>query len=477
MVKKCISIIISLILLLSVFVTPAFAYMPSTFTVRAEGCLLASADTGEIIYNKNANSRLFPASLTKIMTAIVVLDECKDPAKTPVTVTEDALTALAGTDSALFVVEGEQFTVLDLLYILLVKSGNDAANTLAIHFGGSIEGFVAKMNQKAKQLGMKSTNFVNPHGLHHDNHYTTPNDLFILTKYALGNPTFKEIFGTVRYYVPATNKNDNRRILATTVFIQDPNSEMPSTYYKYVTGGKTGYTDPAGRCLITVAEKGGTSYICVLMKSNVKDENGRKVRYEFEDTKKLFEWAYETFEYRQIFDTATPVHSCKVEMGADTDEVSVVLKQSVNAIVPKNADKTSFKVEVDLHSETVNAPIKKGQTMGTATITYAGEIIDTVDVIAMTSVEEADFFGIIPMSSINAFLDFFVNFFSSDFFIILICTTLGVIVLFIAYCIWLNRNRRKRRHTKNVRYRRTSAKSRRMIEERKRNENNNTRNL
>jgi len=440
MVKKTISLIFSIFLICSVFTTTALAYKPSTFTLTAEGALIANVDTDAIIYEKNADQKLYPASLTKIMTAVVVLDECADPENTIVTCSQDALNLLLGTDSSMFnLVGGEQFSALELLYILLVHSANDAANSLAEHFGGTIPGFVDKMNAKAKELGMTGSHFMNPHGLHDEDHYTTPRDMYILTKHALENETFKKIFGTVRHTVPATNMTPHTRILATTVFIQDPNTSLANTYYRPVDGGKTGYTDPAGRCLVTYAEEDGITYICVVMNCPVKNAAGVKVRYEFAETKQLYEWVFNEFEYREVYDTATPVGECPVDLSMDTDTVALALKAPVNAVVPKAAEMSSFKVEVELLNERAEAPIALGQELGTATIKYAGETLATVPVVAINAVDR---------SGMLAFVKGVTDFFGGSIFAIIILVILLLIVSFIVYIIIINRNRRKRRRNR-----------------------------
>ncbi len=437
MIKKLFSLFLSLFLISLTLITPAAAYKPSTFTVSAEGCIIANVDTDTVIYDKNADTRLFPASLTKIMTAVVVLDECKDPDNTIVTVNKDVLDLLLGTDSSVFnLVDGEQLPATELLYILLVHSANDAANVLAEHFGGTIPGFVDKMNAKAKELGMDGTHFMNAHGLHDDNHYTTPRDMYTLTRYALKNDLFKTIFGTVRHYVPATNKNPNRRILATTVFIQDPNSQMPNTYYRPVDGGKTGYTDPAGRCLVTYAEEDGVTYICVVMKCPVKNDKGAKVRQEFSDTKKLYEWVFNDFQYKQVYDSQTPIGECPVELSGDSDYVAVALKTPVNAVVPKEADETGFKIEIEYYASPATAPINRGQELGTATVKYAGETIATVPVVATNAVER---------SGILAFVKAVTDLFTGSFFQTVLIILGIVIAIFIIYVIINNRRRRRKR--------------------------------
>lgn len=424
----------AVVLLCSCFT--ATAYEPDTFTVRAEGCVLASLDTGELLYQKNENKRLYPASLTKIMTATVVLDTANDLNEV-VTAGESAIAILQGTDSSTMGLQaGEQLSVLNLLYTLLVHSANDAANILAEHFGnGSIAEFVEKMNQKAAELGMQNTHYVNAHGLHDENHYTTPYDMYLLTRYALKNETFKKIVETVRYTLPATNKH-GQRILATTNFLQDANSVTPEYFYKYAGGVKTGYTDEAGRCLVSTATKNGETYLCVLMKSPVTNEKGVKVRYEFPDSKNLYEWAFKNFEYRQIYDTSTPVGECPVALSAENDHVAVLLAESVNATLPKNADNSTVEVELHFNEGGVQAPVSKGQKLGTATVKYAGQELATVDVVAMNEVQRSTMLYIIQVLT---------DFLHSPT-LKLILTVLAVfIILLVAYCLWLNRHRKKRR--------------------------------
>ncbi len=440
MVKKIFSLIISIFLISSIFVTPAAAYMPSTFEVTAGGCLIANVDTDAIIYEKSADDRLYPASLTNIMTAIVVLEECAEPEKTIVTCNKSALDSLLGTGATVFNLKaGEKLPVIELLYILLVHSANDAANVLAEHFGGSTAGFAEKMNAKAKELGMTNTHFVNPHGLHNDSHYTSVRDMYTLTKYALKNETFKEIFGTVRHTVPATNMTENTRILATTVFIQDPNTSMENTYYRPIDGGKTGYTDESGRCLVSYAEEDGITYVCIVMKCPAKNEAGVKVRYDFSETRKLYEWVFNEFEYREVYDTSTPVGECPVELSSDTDTVAVVLKTPVNAVVPKEAEMTSFKVEVEFFKDSATAPVSLGQELGTATVKYAGDPIATVPVVAITSVEK---------NTLLAFANGVVDFFGSALFIVIVLLLLLLIAGFTVYVILINRKKKKHRRNR-----------------------------
>ena len=438
MVKK----VFSLILIISLILIPfkVSAYEVTGFDITAKAGMLASLDTGEILYEKNIDQKVFPASITKIMTVILYLEDEKYSPEGKITMTEEVLKMILGTGSAVSnLVAGETFTQLDLAYMTLMSSFGDCAYLGAIFYEGSVEAFVDKMNYKAQELGLTGTKYANPIGLHDENNYTTVRDIRTLTQYALQNETFKKIFGTVRHTVPATNMTPHTRILATTVFIQDPNTSLANTYYRPVDGGKTGYTDPAGRCLVTYAEEDGITYICVVMNCPVKNAAGVKVRYEFAETKQLYEWVFNEFEYREVYDTATPVGECPVDLSMDTDTVALALKAPVNAVVPKAAEMSSFKVEVELLNERAEAPIALGQELGTATIKYAGETLATVPVVAINAVDR---------SGMLAFVKGVTDFFGGSIFAIIILVILLLIVSFIVYIIIINRNRRKRRRNR-----------------------------
>ncbi|MBR4073363.1 MAG: D-alanyl-D-alanine carboxypeptidase, partial [Clostridia bacterium] len=206
MVKK----FFSLILIICLILVPikVSAYEITGFDITAKAGMLASMDTGEILYQKNADQKVYPASITKIMTVILYLeDEQYDP-NSKVTMTEEVLKMILGTGSAVSnLVAGETFSQLDLAYMTLMSSFGDCAYLGAIFYEGSVEAFVDKMNAKAMELGLTGTHYANPIGLHDDENYTTVNDVRTLTLYALQNETFKKICETSRYTMPATNKH------------------------------------------------------------------------------------------------------------------------------------------------------------------------------------------------------------------------------------------------------------------------------
>lgn len=279
---------------------------------------------------------------------------------------------------------------------------------------------------------MTSTNFVNPHGLHDDDHYTTATDLAKLAKYALEFEDFRTIVGARRYSMEATNLH-KARTLVTTNYLIDSSTAY---YYKYVKGIKTGYTDAAGRCLATYAEKNGYKYLCILLGSPNKNEAGQNVRYEFVDTKNLYEWAFNNFEYKNIGNTTLPICEMPVKLSLDAEHVSLVLERDFKAIMPKQANDSTVQIVNHLVADSVKAPIKKGDILGTADVMYAEQVIATVNLVAANDVDS---------SAVLVALEHVKGFFTSKGFKIVVIVILMILVLFAMYCVYLNRNRKNKK--------------------------------
>lgn len=215
--------------------------------------------TEKILFSKNENEKMYPASTTKIVTAILTLENCN--LDDVVTVSYNAVMSIPDGYSSAFLQIGETLTVEQLLQLLLVHSANDAANVLAEHIGGSIESFVAMMNTKVNELHLSNTHFTNTFGKHDDNHYTTAQDLATIMKYCIKNETFRKIAGSASCAIPATNKYGARKYNSTNELII-PNSNY---YYPNLTCGKTGYTSQAGDCLVSCSYKDDLELICVVL--------------------------------------------------------------------------------------------------------------------------------------------------------------------------------------------------------------------
>lgn len=440
MKKTWVSLILAVLTFVCVFSVPAAAFEPTGFEITAEAAMLVSLDTGGVLYQKNIDEKMYPASLTKIMTATLIIENTPDLDSEIITVSKDAIDSLQGTDSSTTgLKEGEELTARQLLYNLLMASANDGAMAAAEHYGGgNVMKFIKMMNDRAAELGMTATHYANPHGLHDLNHYTTVSDMYKLVKHALTLPAFTEIVSTVRYQMPATNKSP-AKTLSTTNWLQDPNT---ASYYKYAKGIKTGYTDPAGRCLISTASKDGYNYLCILMKCPVTDSKNVKVRKEFGESKNLYEWAFKSFQYKSVLAPTAPVGEIKVGLAWNRDHVTLLPEKEFSAIIPAEADASTIRIQMNLNRQEVDAPVEKGAVMGTATVIYAGEELGTVPLVAAESIEQSKI--LYGMRLVKTAV-------GSIWFKIAAAMIAGLILIFIVACILLNRRRRKRRRVRNFR--------------------------
>ncbi len=260
------------------------------FETHSQALYMVDVNRQEIIYQKNAAARMEPASCTKIMAYIIVVETISDLQNTRITAGSHVSAMLQGTDSSLSGIrQGEQLNVLQLLHCMMIPSGNDAALVLAEYIGGGdIARFVDKMNQKAREIGCTDTNFVNPHGLHDDNHYTTAEDLYKITLYAMNQPYFMEIVTKTQYTLTPTNLYTGERTIYTTNKMMDKNE--PIYYEPYIEGIKTGSHDEAGYCLVTTAQKNGQRYVVIALGAPTGDVHGEML-----DTKNLYDWAFQGF--------------------------------------------------------------------------------------------------------------------------------------------------------------------------------------
>lgn len=249
--------------------------------VEAEGAVLLDAATGKVLFGKNENTQFFPASITKVMTALLVLEHCR--LDEVVTFSEAATTNLESGAVALGITEGDKLTVEQCLYGLLLKSANEIGNGLAEHVAGSVSAFAERMNARARELGCLNTNFKNPHGLNDAEHKTTPYDMALILRAALENETFRRIDTTRTYEFPATKKAAARTITMGHKMMYPSDSR----YYEGIIGGKTGYTSLAGNTLVTGAERNGVRLIAVVMKSK---------NTHYQDTKAMLDYGFANYE-------------------------------------------------------------------------------------------------------------------------------------------------------------------------------------
>ncbi|MCH5297352.1 MAG: D-alanyl-D-alanine carboxypeptidase [Ruminococcus sp.] len=435
--------LICIVLSVSVQTAGAISY-PNDVKTTSNSILLVNMDSDQVVFEKNADEKKYPASTTKIMTYIVAYEHIDDIENTRIEIKKSVLDELEGTGSSLANVAehvGEKMTAIDLLYSMMVPSGNDAAMVLADYVGnGDINAFVDMMNEKAEELGCKNTHFQNPDGLHHKDHYTTARDLYIISSYALTLPKFAEISNTDSYYC----EGDTVPLITTNYLIDSYRGG--EYYYMYAKGIKTGTTDEAGRCLVTTASADGYSYILVLLDSPYKE--GEYEEYgTFTDAADLFRWALTSLDLEKIATAETPVCEQKVNLAWGVDKVLLVPQKNLSAIVPKDLEDENLIIETDV-PESIDAPLDTDTVVGTETIYYKDSKTGEKQVIAtvnLVSSEKVDRSGILFVLSVIGTL------FQSYWFLMVIAVIVLILLLYFVIAKIHNARNKKRKKVKRYR--------------------------
>ena len=385
--KKFIAVILALVIALTVF--PAAAYGASEVPeVTAEGVIVADLTTGEILYEKNADERLYPASLTKIMTGILAIENVS----LGITMTaDDDIAAVEPT--ILKMKAGEQITARDALYCMLIASCNDLAELFAKHISGSVSEFAKLMNEKAAELGCENTHFVNPHGLHDEDHYTTARDLLKIVSYCMENDLFREIVSMTEYTYTRgkgalepgkteTVKTTNWLLYNTSTAIYvGPDKRTPK--YDGCIGIKTGYDDEAKGCMIAAAEKDGTTIVTIVLRSD-GDTSGIYERVV--DSIKLLQWGQENFRTYKVSSAGQDFGKIKVKRGA-VKTVGVALRDDIYTTLDNSESPDTVTYEAVL-PETVQAPVNRGDVVGKIKLSVGGEPRGEYDLVATSAVDK-----------------------------------------------------------------------------------------
>lgn len=373
-----------------------------------------SIDTGSIylmdcrttkpLYTKDENTRMYPASTTKIMTAILTLENCD--LNEVVTASFDAIASIPEGYSIADIQPGEQLTVEQLLELLLVHSANDAANVLAEYVGGSIDSFVSIMNTKLNELGLNNTHFTNAYGLQDDNHYTTAKDLAFLMKYCLQNETFRKISGQASCAIPATNMSAPRKYDSTNQLLIAGNEY----YYQYVFSGKTGFTTEAKHCLVTAAYNNNLELICVVLGNDDR----------FNVTRSLYDYAFANYELKNVINQDDVVTNITVNgASSNTRNLNLLISETIPALVETGSNIKLTPI-IELNNN-ISAPISQGDVLGK--VTYSINGVDyTSNLIAANDVEESN---------------------------VIIYLALGLTLLIIIFIIWIIVIKRKNKSIEN----------------------------
>lgn len=350
-------------------------------TIEAGAAILMDVDTGTILYKKNINQKYYPASITKILTTLIAVENSS--MDEVVTFSHDAIYKTiyeVDRSSSIWRDIDEKMTMEQCLYAVMLESANECAYAVAEHVGGSLQKFVKMMNDKAKELGCTSSHFVNPHGLPDEKHYLTAKDMAIIARAAYQNETFRLICGTKRYTIPPTNKHSEPTYMTNHHKMLYP-KDTAAYLYDYCTGGKTGYTYAAGNTLVTYAEKDGMTLLAVIL-------NGSSPQYWIE-SRSLFEYGFENFNLCNVAEYSESDESFIEEKydTLNTNEPYAQIDPQAKIILPKsvNFSKTKMNIVYDGLPDHVLAQLKYTygkHEIGTANLIRTNTFIDKNGIIA-----------------------------------------------------------------------------------------------
>lgn len=371
--KRLLAIILIFILVLLNFCNLSIATQipEDDLDLSADAVYLIDNKTNKVLYSKNSNNKMYPASTTKILSAIIVLENCN--LNDIVTASYTAIMSIPDGYSTVNIKIGEQLTVEQLLELLLVCSANDAANVLAEFAGGSIESFVSIMNTKLNELNLTGSHFTNPYGLHDEAHYTTARDMAYLMKYCLKNDTFRKLAGKASCSIPGTNLSEPRNLPSTNELV------IPETtsYYKYLTAGKTGFTTQAKECLVSSAYRDDLELIGVVLGSDNR----------FSDTRNLYQYIYSNYSIKQVAhskDVATTIQIPNAKYGSK--DLDLLVSEDIFALMNNDVSPLDIKPTISL-TQNILAPIKENAVLGKIKYEING-VSYTTDLIASNNVEE-----------------------------------------------------------------------------------------
>jgi D-alanyl-D-alanine carboxypeptidase (penicillin-binding protein 5/6) len=356
MFRKVILLILALLLVVTLL--PLFAFAQNEPVLQSEGAFLLDMKSGQVLYAKNEHQRFYPASITKILTCIIALERSKldEPVRTSKLAREQE-------GNRVYLAEGEYQSMENMLYGLMLNSGNDAAIAIAEHISGSVEAFAELMNQKAKELGAKDSHFVNPNGLHDPNHYTTPYDMTLIARYAMQNPKFREI---VKTETRPWHGKEWESVLY---------NINPMLYnYEGVNGVKTGYTDQARQTIVVSAAHGDRELIGTLMKAETK----QAIRL---DATALLDYGFNQFDTKKFAEKDRVVSSLSFSDDLKTDVK--VASDWYYTFPAKEAPNVQSQVKLN---SSVKPPVQAGAVVGTMEFTSDGKNIGSVPLVAAKEV-------------------------------------------------------------------------------------------
>ena len=360
------------ILISLLFLFPIMVYADEDLAPNAKSAIMIEASTGEILFQKNKDEKLPPASMTKMMSMLLIMEEIeKGSLKWDEVITASSNAASMG-GSQIFLEAGEKMTVEELLKGISIASGNDATVAMAERISGSEESFVKKMNDKVKELGLKNTHFSNATGLTIDNHYSSSYDMAMIAKELIKHEKILEFTGTYEEYLRKNTEspfwlvNTNRLVI----------------FYDGVDGLKTGFTKEAGYCLTSTAKRDGMRLITVVMNEETSEKRSA-------DTSRMLDYGFNTYMVENIIDDTSEIGKKEVELGK-VKEVKIVPKNNITILSKKSDKKRNITYETEV--DTIVAPVKKGDVVGKIKIIEDNKVISTVEATVLEDINKENIF-------------------------------------------------------------------------------------
>ncbi len=348
----------------------------TNLNLYSEAAIIMDTETEQILYQKNINKKMYPASTTKILTAIIAIEKCN--LNDVITATNSAISQVPSGYSSAYISDGEKMTVKDLLTVFLVHSANEAGYVLAEHCSGSIEAFSELMNEKAKEIGCSNSHFVNPSGIHNDNHYTTAYDLCLIANYCMKNNTFRNIVSMPKCTIEPTN-NSLKRVYTNTNLLLNSNSQY---YVQNCIGIKTGYTKEAGNCLVSCFSKDNIEVICVVLGAgNIGNSDASR----FIDSKSLFNYTYNNFTKKNIVNKNDIIKTIEISNATkETKNLNLIIENDITALVNLNEKAPDPIITLN---DNISAPIEANTKLGVISYNING-IEYKQNLLAETAVEK-----------------------------------------------------------------------------------------
>lgn len=366
------------------------AYALEAPELNGKAALIIDLDTGDVLYELNKDQQRAPASLTKIMTMLVALEALEEGRFTledSITAQPDCLTGLAEDSSTAGITPGTQLSGRELLYAIMLASANEACNVLGTYLSGSIGAFVEEMNRKAAELGCVNTHFVNPNGLPAENHYSSAYDLYLITSAAMKYPLFMEIANTLTCQFNDPNINNGAPIQNSNALINVNASHSQGGRYLYegASGVKTGYTNAAGYCLISTAQRDGINIMAIAMGCDGEMNSDSEYFWNFKDSITMYDWVFDNFSHRSILSDSENITTVTVEL---SDEGSVMLhpRKGITMLLPDDVAAGDIQRSITVYEDKLVAPIAAGTPLGRLTLSLDGRELGSVELVNSSEV-------------------------------------------------------------------------------------------